>query len=96
MFENPTDGTKDFDGETYDRKIDIKRLSSQLNRVYEAMKDGQWRSLCAISAITGDPESSISARLRDLRKPKFGFHTVNRMRVKETGVFLYQLIITEG
>jgi predicted transcriptional regulator len=40
----------------------------QARRVIGCMADGAWRTLAEISAATGDPEASVSARLRDMRK----------------------------
>ena len=59
---------KDFLGETFDRKRDGARLNAQERRVFECMRDGEWRGLRDIAALTGDPEASVSARLRGLRK----------------------------
>lgn len=80
-----------FDGRTYDHSRDGKRLHAQLNRVKECMKDGQWRTLGAISDLTGDGEASVSARLRDLRKPKFGSMTVDRRYLAE-GLWEYRVV----
>jgi len=54
------------------------------------MSDGQWRTLGELSALTGDPEASISARLRDLRKPRFGGLTVERKYIRR-GLFAYRV-----
>ena len=83
-----------FDGETYEEEHDEERLSRQIIRVRSIMLDGQWRTLAEIAAITGDPQASISARLRDLRKRKFGSYIVNRRRrgLKKHGLFEYQLL----
>ena len=81
-----------FDGETYEPEKDWRRLTSQLGRVYQCMKDGKWRGLREISEISGGSEASVSARLRDLRKERFGCHVVNRKRVCK-GFFNYQLVI---
>jgi hypothetical protein len=85
----------DFGGVTYDADLDHDRLHAQLNRVRGLMKDAEWRTLSEISAVTGDPQASVSARLRDHRKDKFGGHTVNRRRRGEgrRGLFEYQLIL---
>jgi hypothetical protein len=80
-----------FDGMTYNPQRDQARLSSQCERVYNFMRDGIWRSLQTIAEATGDPESSVSARLRDLRKDRFGAHTVNRMHMGN-GLYFYQLL----
>lgn len=44
------------------------------------MKDGKARTLKEIEDITGDPQSSISAQLRNLRKASFGSHVVTKQR----------------
>lgn len=81
----------EFDGETYWSALDHERLGKQLLRVGRQMADGQWHTLAELAAATGDPEASISARLRDLRKRKFGGHTVNRQRMTG-GLWRYRLI----
>lgn len=82
-----------FDGETYEREHDGVRLGAQMLRVTNLMLDGQWRTLDEVQLSTGDPMQAISARLRDLRKSKFGGHTVHRRRRGEAkkGVFEYRL-----
>jgi hypothetical protein len=81
-----------FDGETYVPSQDYERLNSQLDRVRTLMADAQWRSLNEISSITGGTEASVSARLRDLRKEKYGAHTVEREHVAD-GFYRYRLIL---
>lgn len=83
-----------FDGPDYEPAIDYTRLTGQILRIWEAMKDQHWRTLGEISRLTRDPESSISAQLRHLRKPKFGSHQVNRRRRgdRSQGLFEYQVI----
>ncbi len=85
LFENPQ-----FDGETYNEKEDQERLKGQIKRVYNLMNDGRWRTLGDIANHTKDPQQSISARLRDLRKDKFGAHNVERQSVGN-GLYLYRL-----
>ncbi len=82
-----------FDGETYEPGPDYLRLSGQLGRVFATMRDGVWRTMAEISVLTGDPEASVSARLRDLRKPKFGGHSVARRPrgEREAGLWEYRL-----
>jgi hypothetical protein len=82
----------DFDGATYRRALDHARLGKQLMRVALLMADGQWRTLHSIAAMTNDPEASISARLRDLRKRKFGGHTVERERIIG-GLYRYRIVL---
>lgn len=74
-----------FDGETYDPKQDHARLTTQNKRVKSAMAGGRWRTLAEIATITKDPEASIAARLRDLRKHRFGGWAVDSRRRKDGG-----------
>ena len=53
----------------------------QKGRVWKIVKDGKWHTLAEISAATGDPQPSVSARLRDFRKAKFGGHEVLEERL---------------
>jgi hypothetical protein len=83
-----------FDGETFEHDHDGPRLRRQLTRVYALMFDSRWRTLDEISEVTGDPPASISARLRDLRKARFGAHDVARRRRGEyaAGLFEYRIV----
>jgi len=69
-----------FDGRTYQDCHDRKRLSSLLARVERLMSDACWRTLAEIQSEVGGSEAGISARLRDLRKTKFGGYQVDRRR----------------
>ena len=80
-----------FDGQTYDEKRDKVRLSTQLGRVLDVMKRGHWYTLQELSQRTLSPESSVSARLRDLRKPRFGGYEIQRESVAR-GLFKYRLV----
>lgn len=79
-----------FDGATLDIERDQSRLARQLTAVRLLMLDGQWRTLGQIHDLTGYPESSVSARLRDLRKLKFGGYDVQRRRLSG-GLFAYRV-----
>lgn len=84
--------TKDppeFDDQTFEAKLDSPRLTLQLDRVREYMLSifPNWKSLPEIKKQleklyenTHFPEQSISARLRDLRKKKFGGYVVDKKR----------------
>ena len=82
-----------FNGPAYDRDLDTQRLTGQIQRVFGLMSDGSWRTLREIAEATGDPEASVSAQLRHLRKPRFGSHTVERRRRGEasSGLWEYRL-----
>jgi hypothetical protein len=86
-----------FNGATYKPALDDMRLTGQIQRVFNLMRDGQWRTLMEIADATSDPQSSISAQLRHLRKVRFGSHTVNKRSrgQREHGLFEYQLIVKE-
>lgn len=89
-----------FDGATYDPALDHERLSKQLGRVFVVMADGEWRSLEAIqrrirqliSLTCRDSQAGISARLRDLRKRRFGAYPVeSRRNPNNSGLWEYRL-----
>lgn len=69
-----------FDGATFNPKKDAVRVRGQLKKVAELMADKEWRTLGEIHAVCGGSEAGISARLRDLRKAKFGSCYVERRR----------------
>ena len=81
-----------FDGETYDEKRDRKRLVKQLVKVFHATEDKRWHTLKELSELCGGaPEASVSARLRDLRKEKFGSYRVRRRYVGD-GLWQYRVL----
>jgi hypothetical protein len=89
-----------FGGETYEPAFDEDRLKRQLDRVYNHMlsNTNKWCTLYEIREATGDPTQSISARLRDLRKDKFGGFVVEERRRGDPadGVHEYRLVVSEG
>lgn len=82
-----------FDGSTYSPQRDHTRLKGQLAKVFDLMGDGEWRTLRQIQNIVGGSEAAVSARLRDLRKPKYGANEVLRENVG-VGLFRYRLRVT--
>ena len=80
-----------FDGQTFVQERDHSRLFAQLARVKEAMTGAGPLTLDDIAQKTGDPVASIGSRVRDLRKAKFGGHTVER-RYLAKGLFTYELV----
>lgn len=70
---------------------DQVRLNKQQERVWGVMKDGLFRTIEQIELKTGDPAASISARLRDFRKPKFGGFTVDRKYLGD-GLYAYRVM----
>lgn len=84
------------DGETFDPGTDTIRLNDQMRRVADVMGDSRWRTLREIAAVTGDPEASVSARLRDFRKPRFGgFVVLRRRREGGEGLWEYRLTVAD-
>lgn len=79
-----------FDGETYDPLHDRERLGSQLWAVRRLMDDGQWRTLAEIREDVGGSEAGISARLRDLRKSRWGGFVIERRRRGEASAGLWE------
>jgi hypothetical protein len=84
-----------FDGPVYDKTVDQARLTGQLLRIFDLMKDGKWRTLSEIAAATGDPEASVSAQLRHLKKKRFGEHDVPKRRRgdEKRGLWEYRLVV---
>ena len=82
-----------FDGPVYVPRFDYARLTGQIERVYNLICDGEWRTLSEIERATGDPAASVSAQLRHLRKVKFGSHTINKRPRGDrySGLWEYQL-----
>lgn len=91
-FDTPADAP-DFGGDSYTSAFDHDRLGAQALRVWSIVRDGRWRTLAEIEAASGDPQASISARLRDFRKPQFGEHVIERRRRgdAERGLFEYRV-----
>ncbi len=73
--------------------IDMPRLSGQTARVFQMMSDGKYKTLTQIASGCRCLETSASARLRDLRKKRFGSHTVVSRQVEgHAGLYEYKLI----
>jgi hypothetical protein len=83
-----------FNGPVYDPAFDQERLTKQIGKVYDFMISGSWHTLSEISLAIGEPEASISAQLRHLRKERFGAYIVNRRPRgdRSHGLFEYQLL----
>lgn len=67
-------------------------LNKQMKAVYKVVKNGKWITLADLSAKANASEASVSARLRDFRKPQYGSMTVERRHVKGTGRYEYRLV----
>lgn len=88
-----------FDGDTYTPSLDYSRLSTQMERVRAVMLSGMWFTLDRLHALTGDPHASISARIRDLRKNRFGGYTVEHRRHPDypldSGIWQYRIVLPD-
>lgn len=85
-----------FDGETFEPKLDAARLGSQLKAVEQILLDGQWHTIPQVALALRKKalsctEASISARIRDLRKARFGGYDVQRQRSNRDGLFEYRI-----
>jgi len=88
------DGPVAFGGKTYDATFDYDRLNRQMKIVYNFIKDGEFHTLGEISKDTGVPETSVGARLRDFRRPKYGAHIILKRHIGDryNGLFEYRFV----
>ena len=80
-----------FNGSDYMPKRDNERLKGQIKRIHALMIDGLPRTLSQIASVTGDPEASVSAQLRNLKKERFGGYRLEK-DYKGNGLFAYRLL----
>ncbi len=84
-----------FDGPSL-TPADGERLGRCLQAVRDIMADGRWRTfeqIMAALSVQGisASEAGVSARLRDLRKDRFGGYVVERRR-RTAGVWEYRVV----
>lgn len=93
-----------FDGDTYeperedDPGSDRDRLARQMTAVRAVMRDYQWHTLAELcQRIGAASEAGVSARIRDLRKARWGANTVESRYVAR-GLWEYRLMppLTNG
>lgn len=84
-----------FNGPAYTPEYDLARLSSQQAKVKAVMGDGNWHTIEEVTRLVGGGESSVSAQIRHLKKPRFGSNTIDRRRRgdKSQGLFEYRLVL---
>lgn len=80
-----------FNGIEITKKDEI-RLTGQILRVFECLKDGSWWTLEDLSQETGDPHASVSAQLRNLRKMRFGCHNIEKRNLGY-GLWEYRMVV---
>lgn len=68
------------------------KLDGDVGRVFEAMKDGRRYTLRQLSGSLDIPEASVSARIRDLRKPEFGGHVIEKHALGGRRGYAYRLV----
>ncbi len=90
-------GDLNFDGATVDATLDAARLTELWKKVKSLMIDGKWRTIEEVAiAVGAKSENSVAARIRDLRKSKFGAFTVDRRRRGDPGSGLFEYRVTKG
>ena len=73
--------------------IEQKKMTKQRLKVFDLMKDGQWRTLDAIAASgISSPPQSIAIYLRSFREEQYGGYTVNIRKLPKSRIFEYQLL----
>ena len=80
-----------FDGKSYDAGQDGQRLQTLQDRVYAILVRGGWWTLPELSNATGGSQTGVAARVRDLRKPRWGGHQIERQRVAG-GLWQYRMV----
>jgi hypothetical protein len=88
-----------FDGITYKPRDSIK-FGTQLWGVLEVMSDGNWRTIPDLDKklrLIGiyATHQGISARIRDLRKAKFGGRKIERREIRPR-LYEYRLLPEEA
>lgn len=80
----------DRDGSTFSRSRDGVRLNEQCQDVFNFLSDNCWHTLREAHERTGHPEASISARIRDLKKERFGGFKISK-RYINNGLWQYKM-----
>ena len=93
LFNQPPE----FYGSNYVQELDEKRLTGQMLKVFNYMRNGKWRTLFEIADAIQEPEASISAQLRHLCKDVNGGHTKEKKRRGgKGGTWEYKLIVNNN
>ena len=80
----------DFDGDDYVANRDNTRLTNQIDKVRMYMENAGYLTVKQIAADLKQPEPSVSAQIRNLRKDRFGARTVNR-EYRGNGCYAFKL-----
>jgi hypothetical protein len=103
---NTSGSRQPFSGEAYEPKLDRARLALQIERVRLHMLSVEWIALRELKLALEKqfapalfPESSLSAQLRNLRKPEYSYRLLKRRRAGAhgpgAGIFEYRLLAPE-
>jgi len=86
----------------YQKVVIIKDLrgkkpkeGSRARRIFDYMSNAGWANLNVVAKEMDIPHSSLTAELRNFRKPKKGSHTVEKKRVS-ANTYLYRLTPNKG
>lgn len=85
----------DFDGRTYVKARDGERLGRSLRIIRDELRDGAWHTIRELADLAGCSDAAASARIRDLRKPKFGGHVIDR-EYRGDGLWVYRMTEEKG
>jgi hypothetical protein len=80
-----------FSGADYVPRRDDARLLRQVDHIREIVLSAGWYSVPDIARLTGYSENSVSAQLRNLRKPSHGSYRVEGARFPD-GVWRYRVL----
>jgi hypothetical protein len=83
-----------FKGATYNAARDKHRLTSQALRIFRFMRESGYVSLKEIETATGDPQASISARIRSFKAA--GHDYDKRLRAGSDGTWEYKLFVNSS
>ena len=85
-----------FQGSDIIPELDNIRLTGALCRVFNLMRDGRWRTLKEIEALTDSPQASVSAHLRHLTEKDCGYNEKQKQRRGEPGKGVWEYRIIEN
>ena len=77
----------------------MQKPRSQLERVADLMREGQWRTVHEIRRQLHniDSETGLTARLRDFRKVAHGAHRMDCNRIKPgSNLYIYRVLFREA
>ena len=69
-----------------------RQLPALLFAIFDLMKDGRWYTVDDVAAHVGASVTSTGASIRDLRKPKFGGHTVRCETIGNRTVYSLEIL----